>query len=288
MELPLVNKANNFHSIDYTQEQNTELFMRSCGIQACLSEYDAFPRSTRPGYHLHVVLSGKGRYYVGDQCLEVHAGQMFLVKDMEEVFYQADAQDPWRYVWVTYGGSKAKRFMELAGFTDGVYVLNSMVDVTGFMNLVSEILKRQHMRSSDEIARAGFALQFLSLAVESWEKTKAGTSRRSDLTVDDYVQYAAQFIRSNYQRARISDVAEYIGINRTYLTEIFKERMYMSPQEYLLQVRMGKAKELLRQTSVPINRVAREVGYEDQLSFSKIFKKRFGISPTDFRKLSEA
>ena len=130
----------------------------------------------------------------------------------------------------------------------------------------------------------GLALQFLGLAIESWEKSGTGNSRRNDLTVDDYVQYAVQFIRSNYQQLRIRDVAEYIGINRTYLTEIFTERMYMSPQEYLIQVRLSKAKELLRQTDLPINTVAREVGYEDQMSFSKIFKKRIGISPQQYRK----
>ena len=287
MELPMVNKTTNYHVVEYQQDQNMELFMRSCGTQNCLSDY-GYPRCARPGYHLHVVLSGKGRYYVGGQCLEVHSGQMFLLKDMEEVYYQADTDDPWHYVWVTYGGSKAKQYLEMAGFTDGVYVLTSMVDITGFMAVVSEILKRQHMRFSDKVARAGLALQFLSLAVESWEKTNAGTSRRNDLTVDDYVAYAVRFIQTNYQRARISDVAEYIGINRTYLTEIFKDHMLMSPQEYLLQVRMDRAKELLRQSSIAINLVAREVGYEDQLSFSKIFKKRFGISPTEFRRSSES
>ena len=108
-----------------------------------------------------------------------------------------------------------------------------------------------------------------------------------DLTPEDYVRYAVSFIRSNYQHIMISDVADYIGINHTYFADIFKERMYMSPQEYLMQVRMSKSKELLRTTSVPIYMVANEVGYKDQLSFSKMFKKRFGISPIEYRKKNE-
>ena len=62
----------------------------------------------------------------------------------------------------------------------------------------------------------------------------------------------------------------------------------MSPQEYLLQVRMSKARELLRQTDLPINVIAREIGYEDPLSFSKIFKKRYNVSPLQYRRNEES
>ncbi len=283
LENPLVNKAINFHTIEYQQQRDDDLFMKSCGIQKCLPDH-AYPRCAREGYHLHVVLSGKGRYWVGNQCFHIRAGQMFLLKDMEEVFYQADSADPWHYVWVTYGGKQAKDYMEMAGFTGGTYVLDSGKDTTDFMNLVLEILKRQHMRVSTEVCRWGLAIQYLSLAIESWEQDNAAQSKRNDLTPADYVQYAVKFIRSNYQHVRISEVAEYIGINRTYLTEIFKERMFMSPQEYLLQVRMSKSKELLQQKNITIGMVANEVGYDDQMTFSKVFKKRFGISPSDYRR----
>ncbi len=79
-------------------------------------------------------------------------------------------------------------------------------------------------------------------------------------------------------------MADYIGINRTYLTSIFKEKMDKSPQEFLMQVRMSKACELLLNTDVPINVVAREVGYEDQMAFSKMFRKKNGLSPDQYRK----
>ncbi len=284
MESPQVNKTASYHVIEYHQPRKMELYMASCGTQRCLSDY-AFPRCAREGYHLHVVLSGHGRYTVGDNTFSVQGGQLFLIKELEEVYYQADTLDPWSYVWVTFKGPRSREYLELAGFTPGVYVLPCNVDITQFQRLVTEILDQQYVRYSSEIARFGLALQFLALAIESWEKT--GSARRMDLSADDYVEYAVQFIRSNYQHLKISDVAKYIGINRTYLSEIFARKMYMSPQEYLLQVRISKARELLRQTDLPINVIAREIGYEDQLSFSKIFKKRFGVSPMQYRRNEE-
>ena len=104
------------------------------------------------------------------------------------------------------------------------------------------------------------------------------------MTAEDYVNYAVRFIESNYSGIKISDVADYIGINRTYLTAIFKAKMHMSPQEYLMHVRMDKSKELLIKTDVPIYVVAKEVGYNDQLAFSKIFRKKYGLSPEQYRK----
>ena len=51
-----------------------------------------------------------------------------------------------------------------------------------------------------------------------------------------------------------------------------------------MHVRMDRSRALLRHTNVSVSSVAREVGYEDQLAFSKIFKKKFGISPAQYRK----
>lgn len=285
METPQVNKTASYHVIEYQEARKQDLYLASCGTQRCLPDY-AFPRCAREGYHLHVVLSGRGKYTVGDQTYSIQGGQLFLIKDMEEVFYQADSQDPWSYVWVTFKGVRAGEYLEMAGFTRGVYVLPCNVDATEFQRLALDILDRQYVRVSSKVARFGLALQFLALAIESWEKT--GAARRPNLSADEYVEYAVQFIRSNYRHLKISEVAEYIGINRTYLSEIFSRKMYMSPQEYLLQVRMGKARELLRQTNLPVNVIAREIGYEDQLSFSKIFRKRFGVSPMQYRRNEEA
>ena len=137
---------------------------------------------------------------------------------------------------------------------------------------------------SSEFYRMSLAIRFLSLAMESWEKSEDAARKKSNMTTEDYVNYAVRFMESNYSGIKVSDVADYIGINRTYLTAIFKKKMYMSPQEYLMQVRMTKSKELLRKTDVPIYVIAKEVGYDDQLAFSKMFKKKYGLSPEQYRK----
>lgn len=283
METPSVFKAVNYHGIEYLRNKDRTLYMKTCGVQRCLPGY-AYPHNAREGYHLHVVLSGKGLLQVRGREYHIHKGQMFLLKDREDVFYQADLEDPWYYVWINYCGEHAQRYMLYAGFTEDVYVQDCNIDPMEFSNVVTEILERPHLNTSSEIYRMSLAIRFLSLAIESWEKSEDATHQKSDLTVEDYVHYAIRFIESNYSGIKISDVADYIGINRTYLTAIFKAKMHMSPQEYLMQVRMDKSKELLIKTDVPIYVVAKEVGYNDQLAFSKIFRKKYGLSPEQYRK----
>ena len=279
----MVFKATNYHGIEYLLDKDSTLYMKTCGIQRCLPGY-AYPHNGREGYHLHVVLSGRGVLKAEGKEYHVHKGQMFLLREKEDLFYQADLQDPWYYVWITYCGTNAEKYLAFAGFTEGVYVLDCNTDTMDFFRLVTEILERPHLKTSSELYRMSLALRFLSLAIESWENSGEAEHRKSNLSAEDYVRYAVQFMESNYSSIKVSDVADYIGINRTYLTAIFKEKMQMSPQEYLMQVRMDKGRKLLLQTDVPINVVAQEVGYSDQLAFSKIFRKKNGLSPEQYRK----
>ena len=91
------------------------------------------------------------------------------------------------------------------------------------------------------------------------------------------------YIQNNYAAIRISDVARYIGIHRSYLTNIFKKKIGLSPQEYLLQCKMNKSCEMLLETQLPIQEIARRVGYENPLTYSKIFKNFYGLSPKQYR-----
>ena len=79
-------------------------------------------------------------------------------------------------------------------------------------------------------------------------------------------------------------MVRFIGFSRGYLTTAFKRVYGISVQEYLLRVRMQKAKELLKATELQIQEIGERVGYEDQLNFSRIFRKYEGISPSEYRR----
>lgn len=99
-----------------------------------------------------------------------------------------------------------------------------------------------------------------------------------------YSNEALQFIRHNYyQNLSVQDIADNIGITRGYLASCFKEVFQLSVQEYITEYRMKKAKEMLVDSDMKIKEIAFYTGYQDELYFSKVFKKKNGISPRVFR-----
>jgi len=94
-----------------------------------------------------------------------------------------------------------------------------------------------------------------------------------------------EFIWSNYnQDISLKKTAEAVGINPFYLSHLFRKEMGIPFLEYLTSVRISVAKKLLHQTGMSIMEVCLESGYQDPSHFAKIFKKKEGIRPTEYRK----
>ena len=92
------------------------------------------------------------------------------------------------------------------------------------------------------------------------------------------------FINNNFtNNIKVTDIANYVGLNRSYLSSLFKKSLNLSPQEFLLKFRMNKAYELLKNPKLSVGDVSRSVGYMDPLTFSKTFKKYSGYSPKQYR-----
>ena len=101
---------------------------------------------------------------------------------------------------------------------------------------------------------------------------------------NQYVDRAVRYIERNYaQKLRVEALAETLGIDRMYLRNLFTRYVGMSTMDYIMQVRISHARELLALPELSVSSVALAVGYSDVLCFSKAFKKAVGVSPTEFR-----
>jgi two-component system response regulator YesN len=96
---------------------------------------------------------------------------------------------------------------------------------------------------------------------------------------------AKEYIWGHYnQEISLKKTADAVGINPFYLSHLFRKEMGVSFLEYLTSVRISIAKKLLRQRSLSMMEICLEVGYQDPSHFAKIFKKKEGIRPTEYRK----
>ncbi len=120
------------------------------------------------------------------------------------------------------------------------------------------------------------------LMEESWKPVSPlrGSSARRDL------QDIKEYLDEHYQEKLSLDIlAERFYINKFYLTRLFKNQFGLSVNNYLLQVRITHAKQLLRFSSLSIEEISRECGLNDANYFSRIFKKVEQMTPGDFRRL---
>lgn len=98
------------------------------------------------------------------------------------------------------------------------------------------------------------------------------------------VRKAMDFIHNNYHRQiSVQDVAGAVNISESYLKSIFKKISGYSYSEYLTKTRLDRARDLLVTTELSVMEIALEIGYQTPGSFSTIFRKHFGESPSQYR-----
>ena len=99
----------------------------------------------------------------------------------------------------------------------------------------------------------------------------------------DHIEKAVEFIHSNYMHdITVEKIAQHLNLDRTYFSVIFKKRTGLSPKQYILSYRMNIAATLIIKKDITISVVATSFGYSYLYTFSKMFKRHFGISPSNY------
>lgn len=274
----------NFRWLGSEIKANEELCLTVCGIERCTPD-KFFGPSVREDYHVHFILHGKGTLEIGGKSYKLQRGQIFVIPPDVETYYYSDPEDPWHYTWVSFGGTRAGYFLEKAGITAENPVRDTYIEPERFLELTEKILNHHELTVANELLRTSLLYEIIALLVESQnqQKSKEGEEEVYDYSPNVYVNTAIEYIGEHYPHTKVSEIASYIGISRYYLTHIFKEKLHVSPQEFLLNYRMEQANRLLRTTGLSVQAVSEKVGYENPLTFSKTFKNKFGLSPKKYR-----
>lgn len=208
---------------------------------------------------IHYVVSGTGTFHARGGVHTVKAGQAFLILPGETTTYEASAHDPWQYRWVGFDGELSADFFRLPPvFTPD-----------------SEIFSRlERINEDPSVAEYRLSAELLGLYASLFA---AETDR------NPHVQRVENYIRSTYMYpVRIEQIANQLNLDRRYLSRLFKKKTGRSMQEFLMDVRLEESTGLLRQ-GYSVAETAHLVGYEDVSNFSKMFKKHFGKSPSDYK-----
>lgn len=98
--------------------------------------------------------------------------------------------------------------------------------------------------------------------------------------MDPRVEYLASYIRQNYRRRlTLQEMASVVNLSRWHLCHLFKESLGTSPERFLTQVRLERAKQLLEKDFLTVKEVMNQVGMSDASFFARSFKAAYGITP---------
>ena len=225
------------------------------GQERCAPSHSYGP-AVRTHWLLHYVVSGCGRFIKNGQTHFVNSGDTFIIAPYEQTYYEADAQDPWHYIWLGFTG-------------DPPCDLNvAVLHKPQLGDVFADALQCKGMSSGKSAFLAGKLWQIIAIILED------------DRHENDYVSQAIHCMKLEYaDGVTVSEIAGRLNLSRSYFSTLFKERTGKSPQDYLTALRIEKAIELMTQYAMPPSVVAVSTGYADVYNFSRMFKRYTGVSP---------
>ena len=95
---------------------NAHQIKDTCGYSTT-APLHSFGPAVRPHYLIHFILNGKGIFQKGDKTYHLETGQGFFIEPDELTFYQADAKEPWEYLWVGFNGTMVPELLKQIGLS---------------------------------------------------------------------------------------------------------------------------------------------------------------------------
>ncbi len=230
------------------------------GSEDCAPAHSYGP-AVREYYLIHYVVQGKGSFYFGGRQYRLSAGDLFLAAPGEVVFYQADEQQPWSYIWVGF---------EAALPLQDVFSRH-VIRAPECGELFKELALCSRYGETAEMYICSKLFELLA-RLKGREHGEGGSAR--------YVLQAKNLIETRYDSdLSVSYLSGLLGLDRSYFSKLFKNALGVSPQQYLVSFRLQKAAQLMREQHFPPSQAAAYCGYTDLMNFSKMFKKQFGLPP---------
>lgn len=263
--------------LEINTKYDSNIYVYHCGWEKCKPKHSYGP-IVRDHYLIHFILDGQGCFHIDDKVYQLNKNEGFLICPDDITYYEADQKNPWEYLWVGFNGIKAAQYLKRIGIDKHNPIIQPK-DSKFIINCLRKLVDSSELSRGKEIRMLGYLYLFLSKLVEESEDNDILHFK------DEYVQKAIEYIEMNYSRnITIKNIADYLGLNRSYFSSLFKNSLNVSPQKFLIHYRINKACELIKHhRNLSIGNIARSVGYNDPLVFSKTFKSIKGCSPSNYR-----
>lgn len=260
----------------------TGIALNSCGNDR-ISKDEIIRYPKEDFYRIVCVSEGNGAFFKdGKEFLSEYGDFMITYPGEEACYFKAKSRSA-EVLSVAFKGRDAAIYLKDCGIDRQRSFGHA--DVPGFILAANKC--RDILLEEKEGASATKLGVLLLVAISSLKETSDAEHRKHRSS--DRCDMALGFIESNYSKGiTSSDVAAYLGIDRSHFFRIFKSKIGISPERYIMNYRVARASEMLAATDLSVAKISNRVGVTDVCYFSKMFKKTTGRSPSEFRKDSRS
>lgn len=263
--------------------KSKSVLVNSCGTYRLISK--PMLQTCRPegrcDYQIIYIASGKGYFYFDPNTPTVlEAGHFILYRPYTYQNYIYYGEDHPSIYWIHFTGADIDHLFNTYGIRPAENVISTGVHPhfeETFLEIILE-LQLQRLFSED---RAAFLFMQLILMIGRHKTDREQHSENAHATEIDLSR--AYFHKHYQENINVEEYARNNGMSLSFFFRKFKAQTGLSPLQYILEIRLANAQRLLTTTDYSINEIARIVGYENALYFSRLFHKHIGQSPREYR-----
>ena len=240
------------------------------------------PAGKLRGWSLNLSTSGMGSYNCIRQNLFAGPGDMVLLSPEAMYDYRRAGQlSHWTHHWIYF--QPDQRLLQWLNWQEvGPHIYHIRIPDVEYPRIRSLFQSTLEFDSTEDASSEALLLSITEQILIRCSRLSSATGSR---IVDSRVQKAMDYVGANLEKPlKIEDIARYVQLSKTQQSTLFKNSTGSTLINWREERRIAKASQLLTQSSLKIQQIAEQVGYEDPLYFSRAFSKLAGISPRQYRK----
>lgn len=223
---------------------------------------------------IEFVRSGAGQVCYGDNHFSPTAGDTYMLLPDVDHIYQSDRRDPWEKIWVNLSGGYLRQMADAFG-------ISSCYHFQGLDTSDLLIKLQYYAEHPDQPDRAE---KCLSIVTQLFYRMSHAVSKHKPLSQTPVQRMLAYIEQHKTDPIRLDQLAEICKKSPSQAERLFRAETGIPPYRYFLNRKLDLACQLLRETGMSVRDIASYLSFEDEFYFSGLFRKKIGVSPTQYRK----
>ncbi|WP_337098076.1 helix-turn-helix domain-containing protein [Paenibacillus sp. YIM B09110] len=231
------------------------------------------------------VHAGRGKLFINGKSHAIQTGSFFFLQPAMRIIIlsESSSDNAMQLSLLQYQGLRVRRNTDDPSPISENGLFETLSYVSNTSPAITDTLLGQLQRTITDCSELGSMRTqslFYELLLHLHDRLE-----RSEQSVDESIQRTIVYMEQHYaKQLAISDMPQLAGMTNSSYCRAFKKLTGMTPGHYLTRLRILKAKEMMTGSHTPLRDIAVSVGYQDELYFSRVFKKTEGISPSVFLK----